>query len=119
MATTWNPPLHAAAAPETALTPANSPATAVARPELKALTSLRFVAALMVFMDHAPVTEWASHHLGFGAAGVGFFFLLSGFVLMYSHGTDFGPEFAGRRCGNSIWRGLRASIRPIWSPCSG
>jgi peptidoglycan/LPS O-acetylase OafA/YrhL len=92
MATTWSSPLHAAAAVAPATGPAAPSSAApasIARPELKALTSLRFLAALMVFMDHAPVTEWASHHLGFGAAGVGFFFLLSGFVLMYSHGTDF------------------------------
>ncbi|MFJ8505677.1 acyltransferase family protein [Streptomyces avermitilis] len=61
-------------------------------PSLPSLTGLRWMAALLVFGLHvrnfgyfdgtgARVTTWA---FGAGAAGVSFFFILSGFVLMWS-----------------------------------
>jgi peptidoglycan/LPS O-acetylase OafA/YrhL len=56
-----------------------------ARVDLKPLTSLRFFAALLVFAYHAPVGRpFAAEH-ALGQAGVGFFFLLSGFILTYRY----------------------------------
>jgi len=55
------------------------------RNELKPLTSLRFVAALLVFVYHAPFTQPFAHDHALGQAGVGFFFLLSGFILTYTY----------------------------------
>ncbi len=55
------------------------------RHEVKPLTSLRFVAAMLVFVYHAPLAQpFATQH-GLGQAGVGFFFLLSGFILTYTY----------------------------------
>jgi peptidoglycan/LPS O-acetylase OafA/YrhL len=55
------------------------------RDELKPLTSLRFVAALLVFVYHAPLAQPFAHDHALGQAGVGFFFLLSGFILTYTY----------------------------------
>lgn len=60
-----------------------------AEPHLKSLTAARFVAALAVVLYHFQPT--AIHHApllvrnlaGLGFAGIGFFFVLSGFVLSY------------------------------------
>lgn len=49
---------------------------------LKALTSLRFVAAFMIIIHHAPASlrwEWPKHFPGTTFHGVSFFFVLSGF----------------------------------------
>lgn len=62
--------------------------TSGVRDDLKPLTSLRFVAALLVFAYHAPLLHpWASEH-ALGQAGVGFFFLLSGFILTYTYAPE-------------------------------
>lgn len=53
--------------------------------QLKSLTGLRFLAALAVFIAHVPVL-WPEYDFGkapIGAAGVSFFFVLSGFILAY------------------------------------
>jgi peptidoglycan/LPS O-acetylase OafA/YrhL len=65
-----------------------------ARARLDSLTGLRFVAALAVFADHAGLeTVFRSHTVNFllvgltaslAEAAVGFFFMLSGFVLTWS-----------------------------------
>jgi peptidoglycan/LPS O-acetylase OafA/YrhL len=57
----------------------------LARADLKPLTSLRFVAALLVFVYHAPLAQPFAHEHALGQAGVGFFFLLSGFILTYTY----------------------------------
>ncbi len=64
-------------------------------PRLGSLTGLRFVAALLVFWYHfcfifgllglRPFTDVPPRAFLFGATGVSFFFLLSGFVLCWSH----------------------------------
>jgi len=55
------------------------------RYQLEPLTSLRFVAALLVFVYHAPLAQPFAHDHALGQAGVGFFFLLSGFILTYTY----------------------------------
>ena len=55
------------------------------RDELKPLTALRFVAALLVFVYHVPFAQPFAHDHALGQAGVGFFFLLSGFILTYTY----------------------------------
>jgi peptidoglycan/LPS O-acetylase OafA/YrhL len=70
-----------------------------ARDVLKPLTSLRFAAALMVFVHHVPPAHALAERLSFGYAGVGFFFVLSGFILTYAHHRDF--------AGALTWRGVR------------
>jgi peptidoglycan/LPS O-acetylase OafA/YrhL len=67
-----------------------------ARDVLKPLTSLRFVAALMVFVHHVPPAYALAERLSFGYAGVGFFFVLSGFILTYAHHRDFAGALTPR-----------------------
>ena len=55
------------------------------RDDLRPLTSLRFFAALLVFLWHLPPAMAVAYVFSFGYAGVGFFFLLSGFILTYSY----------------------------------
>jgi peptidoglycan/LPS O-acetylase OafA/YrhL len=53
--------------------------------QLKPLTGLRFLAAFAVFVAHVP-RSWQDYDFGkapVGAAGVSFFFVLSGFILAY------------------------------------
>ncbi len=52
---------------------------------LRPLTALRFPAALAVFLWHAPFTKPFAEPLSLGYLGVGFFFLLSGFILTYTY----------------------------------
>ena len=71
-----------------------------ARAELDALTALRFFAALLVFVYHcAPTAPFATQY-ALGHSGVGFFFLLSGFILIYTYHREF--------TGAVPWRAVRA-----------
>ena len=60
-----------------------------ARATLLPLTSLRFVAALLVFSWHCVPTRRVSAMFSFGYIGVAFFFLLSGFILTYTYHEAF------------------------------
>jgi peptidoglycan/LPS O-acetylase OafA/YrhL len=60
-----------------------------ARGALLPLTSLRFVAALLVFSWHCVPTRRVSAVFSFGYIGVAFFFLLSGFILTYRYHDTF------------------------------
>ena len=62
------------------------------RATLDALTSLRFFAALLVFSWHCVPTHQFSATFSLGYIGVGFFFLLSGFILTYSYRAAFASE---------------------------
>jgi peptidoglycan/LPS O-acetylase OafA/YrhL len=61
------------------------------RPRLPALTSLRFFAALHVFAFHmyamkiANTAGWTRQISSIGYVGVSFFFVLSGFILVYTY----------------------------------
>lgn len=68
--------------------------TSYQKQHLKSLTGLRFLAALAVFIAHIP-GRWPEFELGdlpFGAAGVGFFYVLSGFILTYVYGARLNPS---------------------------
>ena len=60
-----------------------------ARGALVPLTSLRFVAALLVFSWHCVPTRRLSAAFSLGYVGVAFFFLLSGFILTYRYHDTF------------------------------
>lgn len=69
-----------------------------ARQRLDSLTGLRFVAALLVFVYHAGLTLRYQHETGQGRVGVSFFFILSGYVLMWSRDQCVGAfQFYRRR----------------------
>ncbi|OIJ67383.1 acyltransferase family protein [Streptomyces mangrovisoli] len=89
------------------------PGTSAPAPALPSLTGLRWVAALLVFGLHVHnfayfggtggrVLSWG---LGPGAAGVSFFFVLSGFVLMWS-------ALPGDRA-TAFWRRRVARVYPV------
>jgi peptidoglycan/LPS O-acetylase OafA/YrhL len=63
-----------------------------ARGPLLPLTSLRFVAALLVFSWHCVPTRRVSAVFSLGYIGVAFFFLLSGFILTYTYREAFGER---------------------------
>ncbi|WP_082096486.1 acyltransferase family protein [Demequina gelatinilytica] len=81
---------------------------------LDSLTGLRFVAALAVFLTHAlprlpadnPVGRLAQDWLTQGRVGVSFFFILSGFVLMWSRRPDDAPR--------AFYRKRAARILPVY-----
>lgn len=75
---------------------------AEARPHLRALTGLRFVAAFQVLAYHglapnAASPFWMRSLVGSGYVGVGLFFVLSGFVLTYTYHDSLRDGTATRR----------------------
>lgn len=103
----------------TDLTDARSPAytPGVPRPaNLKALTSIRFFAAMHVALYHLvrPFTRWGIF-TGFfenGYIGVSFFFLISGFILTYSHAAEYE---SGRGNAKKFWVARFARIYPVYA----
>lgn len=67
---------------------------------LRPLTSPRFVAALMLFLYHCPGTSAFGARYALGHAGVGFFFVLSGFSLIYTYYRDFETDVVWARVRN-------------------
>ncbi len=67
------------------------PIDASSKPELLALTGIRFVAALIVFLFHIQIrwtyvpTKFLVNVLDQGALGMSLFFVLSGFILSYQY----------------------------------
>ncbi len=91
-----------------------SPSQPLSRPEIPALTSLRFFAALWVVLFHireiglwhgGPAPYLALIKLGY--LGVNFFFILSGFILVYVYG---GREIPKAR----FWQARFARIYPAY-----
>ncbi len=74
--------------------------------KLNALTGLRFVFAFMVFLCHLTyfadsgipaLQNLLKHYFHYGYLGVNFFFILSGFVLAYTYGTQLAEGTLNRR----------------------
>lgn len=79
------------------------------KPELSALTGVRFYAALLVFASHITVLPGmhalAGDQLIFnaGVVGVAFFFVLSGFILTYNYTDVFKDGLSGRDYRRFVW----------------
>jgi peptidoglycan/LPS O-acetylase OafA/YrhL len=80
----------------------------------------RAVAALMVVLYHASGSIFAKYFASrpagrvfdFGYAGVDFFFVLSGFIMMHVHGDDFGkPALLGKY----LWKRATRIYLPYWA----
>jgi peptidoglycan/LPS O-acetylase OafA/YrhL len=85
-----------------------------ARPRLPVLTSLRFFAAFHVVIFHLQATQvvhgpaWYERLAAVGYVGVTFFFVLSGFILVYT--------YAGRTLSlKEFWRARFARIYPAYA----
>lgn len=85
----------------------------VARPRLPAVTSLRFFAAFHVALFHMKEMRiltgphWLTSFAGIGYVGVSFFFVLSGFILVYT--------YAGRNIVlREFWQTRFARIYPAY-----
>jgi len=81
------------------------------RPKLKALTTLRFLAALHVVLFHMRVVGilsggpwWYQNFAGIGYVGVNCFFVLSGFILVYTYADSI----------RSVWRFWQARFARIY-----
>ncbi len=85
------------------------------RPNLRALTSVRFFAALHVALYHLvrPLSQWGPLQgaLSDGFTGVSFFFVLSGYILTYSHADEYE---AGRGTPKKFWTARFARIYPVY-----
>jgi peptidoglycan/LPS O-acetylase OafA/YrhL len=83
-------------------------------PEIRALTGLRFVAALPVVLFHvlprAAMPGWAGAVADLGYVSVGLFFILSGFVLAYAYSGKGGEVDAP-----SFYRNRFARIYPVYA----
>ncbi len=91
------------------------PASTTTLPKLKALTSLRFFAALHVVVFHMRITGmlpagpwWYENFAAVGYIGVNLFFVLSGFILVYTYaGANVTPL--------RFWRARFARIYPAYA----
>jgi peptidoglycan/LPS O-acetylase OafA/YrhL len=84
------------------------------RPQLPALTSSRFFAALYVVLFHLQTCQliagpsWFRKFCSIGYTGVSFFFVLSGFILVYT--------YAGRdQSAREFWRARFARVYPAYA----
>ena len=84
------------------------------RDRLDGLTTLRFLAALHVILFHLKVEGllsagpwWYQNFAGIGYIGVNFFFVLSGFILVYTYAAN---DLDPRR----FWRARFARIYPAY-----
>ena len=93
----------------------------VVRQEIRALTSLRMIAALLVFLHHCYYT-YVIEHLGIfagivrqGHIGVTIFFVLSGFLITMRYYPKFDSAgFRGRRLVFDYFRKRFARIYPLY-----
>ena len=92
------------------------PTSAVSRPRtIRALTSIRFFAAFGVALYHMikPPARFGflASVVGAGYVGVSFFFLLSGFILTYSHAREY--ELGLGRA-TQFWIARFARVYPVY-----
>jgi peptidoglycan/LPS O-acetylase OafA/YrhL len=84
-------------------------------PNLKALTSVRYLAALHVALYHLvrPFSRWGvfAAAMGAGYTGVSFFFVLSGFILTYSHAAEYE---SGKGEARKFWVARLARLYPVY-----
>jgi peptidoglycan/LPS O-acetylase OafA/YrhL len=84
-------------------------------PILYALTSVRFFAAFHVALYHLvrPFSRWAllAGAMSVGYTGVSFFFVLSGFILTYSHAAEYER---GRGNPRKFWVARLARVYPVY-----
>lgn len=100
-----------------AIAPPRAPA-----PPLTALTSLRFFAALVVVLFHLRVMHildggpwWYQNFASIGYVGVNCFFVLSGFILVYTYGRTAAETGAGAGVdARRFWRARFARIYPAY-----
>jgi peptidoglycan/LPS O-acetylase OafA/YrhL len=81
---------------------------------IKPLTSLRFAAAMLVFCWHFPATRSIALILSTGYAGVSFFFLLSGFILVYTYRSYFESGIRKEEAA-AFYRARFARIFPVYA----
>ncbi len=85
-------------------------------PQLPALTSIRFFAAFWVVVFHvsgpyrAQFPGWLANIVNTSYVGVGFFFVLSGFILTYTYGSE-----ASETSRRKFWIARFARIYPIYA----
>lgn len=79
---------------------------------INALTSLRFIFALMVFGAHCYIIEdlFDTHFFKEGFVGVSFFFVLSGFIISYNYQNRLAEHITTKR---SFWVARIARIYPL------
>lgn len=79
---------------------------------IHALTSLRFIFALMVFGAHCYVIDsfFDSHGFKEGFVGVSFFFVLSGFIIAYKYQDQLLRKTVGRQ---TFWVARVARVYPL------
>ena len=87
--------------------------------ELSSLTGIRFYAALLVFLYHAPqlipgMSRMSEGNALFNAGdlGVAFFFVLSGFILTYNYAETFRDGVSGLAYRRFVWNRL-TKIYPV------
>jgi peptidoglycan/LPS O-acetylase OafA/YrhL len=92
-------------------------------PLIGALTGIRALAAFWVFVRHfrteivdalgpGPVTQLVVHIASAGYLGVDLFFILSGFILTYTHLTTMTSAYGWRTAGGFLWLRL-ARVWPL------
>lgn len=79
---------------------------------INALTSLRFVFAIMVFGAHGYVVDdfFSAHFFKEGFVGVSFFFVLSGFIIAYNYQHKLEENKIGKRI---FWVARFARVYPL------
>ncbi len=103
--------------------PATSPSSPreAARPELRALTGLRFFVAAHVVLYHFAgaalpdaTPALVRNFIGHGYVGVSFFYLLSGFILTYSYAERSGDGVRLRGTSRRFFARRLARIYPLY-----
>jgi peptidoglycan/LPS O-acetylase OafA/YrhL len=79
--------------------------------ELLALTGLRGVLALYIFMAHASANFGSNKFLENSRIGVSYFYVLSGFVMSYAYRSC---DFSNSNCKKSYWTKRFARVVPVY-----